>query len=295
MEEKKLRLLILTCICVFMAAFGLLIYYYIDYSNKADERANQPIEGEIINQEVIDDKLSQEHSGSQNFGETDKTYESGDTVKDYYDYADDVLKLETSLTEDQTTKIFNDAVQKIRILALTRDFNGAAALASKTMTETVFPNGKEYSTMYSLSSISGFGTLEPFEQQVIIQNIKDPIVYMALFYAMKPEYQVLELGSENFLWLPVSEDNQITYLSIEDGGALESRANEYFSELTDCDIFKIKINVASTEYYVYVVGKENHSYRITNIESVETAIGNYVNYTDYFNVWGREEVEIYYD
>lgn len=299
MDIKDMKKLILVAICIFMLGFGCLIIYYVDYAEKTKERESMGyVEDVILNQQDVINNMQSEskNPGTTKFGETDSTYNYEEFDMDKYSiYAEDQLNFNTNATEEETTKIYNEAMQKIRYKILSRDTAGAAAIANDVMSKHVFKNGSQFAGLTNIKSINGFELFSGSEQSFAIQTIPDPVSYVGLFYMMSPEYQAFVLGDDNFLFVPANENNQITLMGVEKAGPLESRASEYFSDLENISIDKVKIKVAEMEYDVYVIGKTGYSYRISNIEFSNKSITSYSNYTDYFNVWGRDEIEYNFD
>lgn len=299
MDIKDMKKLILASICIFMLGFGCLIVYYVDYAEKTKERENMGyVEDIILNQQDVINNMQAEskNPGTVKFGETDSTYNYEEFDMDKYAiYAEDQLNFNTDATAEETTKIYNEAMQKIRYKILSRDTLGASLIATETMANHVFKDGNQFAGLNNIKAINGFEIFSGSEQSFAIQTIPDPVAYVGLFYMMSPEYQAFVLGSDNFLFIPANEQNQITLMSIEEAGPLESRAAEYFSDLEGITINKVKIKVAEVEYDVYVIGKTGYSYRISNIEFSDKSITSYSNYTDYFNVWGRDDIEYNFD
>lgn len=299
MEFKDIRKIILFCICVFAIGFGCLVYYYIDYSKDTENRNNNmSYENEIINQQDIINKLESEKNqiDSTKFGETEKEYEYKDYNMDAYDeYVKEQLMLKTDKTEEETRLIYEEAMKDIRLKVLSGQYTEAASVAYETMANTVFPDGKQYANLTSIKSISGYEQLSDIEKTFILDYIKDPVVYVSLFYALAPEYQVEILGEENFLFVPSQNDNQIGLINLSEAGPIESKASKYFSNLENIDMYEVEIEVMGIKYKVYVAGEQGYPYRITYVEFSDPTNRNYSNYTDYFNVWGRQEIEIYYD
>lgn len=301
MDIKDMKKLILLAICAFMIGFGCLIFYYIDYSNKTEARKNMNnIEDEILNQQDVLNNMQAQQNGSNinstKFGETEKEYNYEDYNLDaYYDYVEEQLSLKTDKTEEETLNIYEETIRSIRLKVLGGYYTEAAELAYEVMSETVFVDGEQYASLTSLKSISGFDKMSGANQRTILQTMTDPVIYVSLFYAMEPEYQVELLKEENFLFVPAQNDNQMALISVENAGPLESHATKFFSELTELTIYKVRIEVLGIQYDVYLAGRPGYDYRITNVEFADPTNRNYSTYTDYFNVWGRKEVDLYYD
>lgn len=301
MDIKDIKKLILLAICAFTIGFGCLVYYYIDYSNDTENRhAMNNYEDEILNQQdVINNMQAQQNNqdiGSTKFGESEKEYNYEDYDMDSYkEYVDEQLSLKTDKTEEETLTIYEETMKNIRLKVLSGHYADASELAYEAMSDTVFVDGQQYASMNSIKSINGFDEMPGLDQTFIIQNIYDPVIYVALFYAMQPEYQVEVLGEENFLFIPSQNNHQIGLVSVTEAGPLESQATKFFSELEELEIFKVEIEVMGVHYNVYVAGRLGYSYRVTNVEFTDPTNRNYSNYTDYFNVWGREEVDVYFD
>lgn len=289
LETKDMRKLILIAITAFMLGFALLILYYFNYASETAKRDKTALEAEILNAASNSMNSAPSRGGEVKFGETDKSYKYTDNdMKKYVEYSEDVLKLETSKTEEETNKIFDDTMLSIRIKAFAGNFDDAATIAFDAMGSTVFVDGTQFSSLSAIRNIGGFTDMSPSDQRMIIGNIKDPVVFVALFYATSKSTQADILGDENFLMVPIFEDNPASLISVKEVGKLTARANEYFSNLEDVTCTEVKISVNGIIYNVYVSGKDNYSYKITNIEFEENSVDYYNNYTDYFNVWGRD-------
>jgi len=301
MDIKDIKKLILLAICAFMIGFGCLIFYYIDYSNKTADRHNMSnLEDEILNQQDVLNNMQAQQSGSNinstKFGETEKEYNYEDYNLDaYYDYVEEQLSLKTDKTEEETKSIYDQTIRNIRLKVLGGFYTEAAQLAYEVMSETVFVDGDQYSNLTNLKSISGFDKMSSFDQKMVLQTMTDPVIYVALFYAMEPEYQVELLKEENFIFVPVQDNHQMALVKLEEAGPMESHATKFFSELSELSIYKITIEVLGIQYDVYLAGRPGYTYRITNVEFTDPTNKNYSTYTDYFNVWGRKETEPFYD
>jgi hypothetical protein len=295
MDKKILQKMIIMFFVVFILGFGLLIIYYINYSGKAEDRKNDAINNLIEQEKTLDQLIKDNSSNLKPTKQTDKettTKEETGYLDDYKEYVNEQLNVSSSKPKEEIENIYNQAIQKIRIASIGFNFDEAADLANKALSENVFEDGVKYGTLSSISFIYGLNEMSPEEKYITVGTIQDPVVYMAAFYSMTPEYQVELLANEEFIYIPINEANQPSLISVEKGGAAESRASEYFSNLTECDIAKIKIEVAGMPYYVYVTGKEGYSYKITNIELGDKTIDARTTYSDHFEMWGREEVII---
>lgn len=295
MDKKNIQKLIIMFALVFVVGFGFLIGYYFYYSEKTEERqiSNQTPTKNL--EKTLDDLTKENESNLNSTKQNDseqKNSEDLESMDDYKNYVNEQLNVSSSETEDEINKIYKETIQKIRISAIGMDFNGAAEIANKTLSEHVFENGEQYSTLSNISFIYGLQNMKGEEKFTSVNLINDPVVYMSAFYSMEPEYQIEVLKNEEYIYVPINDSNQPSLLSVEEGGAAESRASEFFSDLTTCNITKIKIEVAGTSYYVYVVGKNGYSYRITNIETADKTINTRTTYSDYFRMWGRKDITI---
>ena len=292
MDVKDIKKIILLAICTFMIGFGCLIVYYINYSSETAARKNSSYETEILNQQDIINNIQSTQNNSDinstKFGDgtIEYNYQEHDLDK-YQAYVDEQLSLKTDKTEDEMEVIYSDIMKDIRIKLTSGDFAAASELAYKAVGEHTFIDGKQYSNISALKAVNGYLELSNKNKLSYISKIYDPAIYVILFYHMSPEYQVKALGSENFIYIPSIGDHQMSILSVEQAGPLESKASLYFSELETLDIFKVQIELYGVKYYVYVAGKLNYSYRITDIELVENDNNLYSTYTDYFNIWGK--------
>lgn len=300
MDIKDMKKLILLAICAFAVGFGCLVYYYVDYSNKTENRHMNNYEDEILNQQdIINNMQAQQNNkdlDSTKFGEVEKEYNYEDYNMDAYkEYVDEQLSLKTDKTEEETLSIFEGTMKSIRLKVLSGHYADASELAYKAMSDTVFVDGQQYASLSAIKSINGFDQISGLDQTFLIQSIYDPVVYIALFYAMEPEYQVSVLGEENFLFIPAQNNHQMGLIEVAEAGPLESQATKFFSELEELEIFRVRIEVLGVQYDVYVAGRMGYAYRITKVEFADPTNRNYSNYTDYFNVWGRKEIDIYFD
>jgi len=292
LDKKSLQRLIIVFCIVAVLGLGLLIAYYFYYSSQTQTRHANNIENTTQTKtKTLDELVKEQESNLQSTKQNNvdkKQTEDIPSSQEYKDYTNDQLNVSSLEKKETITNIYNQAIQQIRISSVSLDFNKASELANKTLSEHVFEDGQQYSVLSSISFLYGLNDMKGEEKFTAVALISDPVVYMVAFYSMEPEYQIESLKNEKHIYIPINTGNQPSLISVEKGGAAESRASEFFSNLTTCEISKIKIEVAGTQYYVYVTGKKGYSYKITNIEMADKTINARTTYSDYFKMWGRK-------
>lgn len=298
MTVKDMRKLVLICIICFAIGFGCLAWYYIDYQQKTELRHNSNVEDQILNnssdeiQNIINNNGA--HADGAVKGDTSYTNDQND-LEEYNKYVQEQLNQSTDASQEEQTSVYDKAIQKIRLKILSRDYDGAVADAYEITNNNVFHDANQFASLESIKRISGFDSLPGAEQVDTMFGITDPSIYVALFYNMKPEYQAFLLESDDFLYLGISAALQMDYGNTEEAGTYEGRVNEYYSDLASVKTYKVNVSVANIKYNIYVAHKEGYPMRITNITFEDKGVTAYSTYKDYFDMWGREEVDIYYD
>lgn len=294
MKNTGIKRILIATVALSIICFAALITYYIVQEDKVKKNEI----AKIVEKQNELDYIDKSPSDETNDNTDSYKAEDSQTAKDYYKKADEELKKmmesKESLEESEMNKIYNQAIQKIRVAAMANDFDTASSLAIETVNKYNFEHSYQIGALYSINDLRGFLELPDFDKYEFASYVTDPVVYVAAFYKLKPEYQAELLPNDSYLFINVNDSNPITFINVEKAGAYESRAYEFFDDLAECDISKVEIEVNSVRWNIYVTGKEGHSHRITNIE-VGKEFSASTSYSDYFNVYGREPIKKYFD
>ena len=295
MSIKDMKKLIFLCIIFFAFGFGCLILYYVDYSNKTELRSNSQVDDIILNENKTNQEIDNGiHANGAAKGDT-KYSADQDDLNEYDKYVQEQLNQNTDASQEEQTDAYKKAMQSIRLSIFSQNYSAAATTAYEATNNNVFHDSNQYAMLSAIKNVNGFNTMSGEDQIVVLESIKDPVIYVALFYSMSPEYQAYVLGNEGYLYIPAGSSSLMSYNGVEEAGPMESRATEFYSDLSNVNISKVKVSVGGIDYNVFVAGRDDTVYRITNIAFEDNSVEAFSSYKDYFEMWGRKPIDYYAD
>lgn len=278
--DKKIKRLIIIIISVCIVGLVLTILYYKKYNDDMEYRKLHNEEN-IINSSAIASNSSKASSIPD--ASTLSVPPQNNSSKT------------TSSSQNSSgipTSIYESGLKKMKELIFSGHYQQAASMAVD-MRDKYKESPEQMTILSNVIIFNGIGINKDIDNSISLTEIKDPDLYVAMFYLLPPEYQYENLKNKNQPYIPAKTGDNLKVIKTEKGGVYDSDASKFYSELDKVKVYKVEIEVNATLYNIYCIVKDGFDMQISKIENADPANTNITKYDDYFKIYGKKKTDVF--